>query len=184
MITTVIIILRNITSTVITFLHILQILFFINVYMVLFLFDNVIYIFLLLWLYILIVCLCMTTVTEVFPCFFFSCKANARVKPAKTGHGHHSSKIFVCSMYFCVVLCIVCLFYVFLCCFMYFCLFYVFLCCFMYFCVVLCIVCFVSFSVLFVCICVLYYCHRVATQLQLNIYHIIFNQCCRRKANK
>jgi hypothetical protein len=25
----------------------------------------------------------------------------------------------------------------------------------------------VSFSVLFVCICVLYYCHRVATQLQL-----------------
>jgi len=40
--------------------------------------------------------------------------------------------------------------------------------------VVVCIVCFVSFSVLFVCICVLYYCHRVATQLQLNIsYHII-----------
>jgi hypothetical protein len=32
----------------------------------------------------------------------------------------------------------------------------------------------VSFSVLFVCICVLYYCHRVATQLHLNIsYHII-----------
>ena len=44
-----------------------------------------------------------------------------------------------------------------------------------YFCVVLCVVCFVSFSVLFVCICVLYYCHRVAAQLQLtNIsYHII-----------
>ena len=40
----------------------------------------------------------------------------------------------------------------------------------MYFCVV-CIVCFVSFSVLFVCICVLNYCHRVATQLQLNIPH-------------
>jgi hypothetical protein len=45
------------------------------------------------------------------------------------------------------------------------------------FCVVLCIVCFVSFSVLFLCVCVLYYCHRVATQLQLNIsyritYHI------------
>jgi hypothetical protein len=36
------------------------------------------------------------------------------------------------------------------------------------FCVVLCIVCFVSFSVLFVCICVLNYCHRLATQLQLN----------------
>jgi len=41
------------------------------------------------------------TLTEVFPCFFLSCKANARVKPAKTGHGQHSSK-------FCVVLCIVC----------------------------------------------------------------------------
>ena len=38
--------------------------------------------------------------TEVFPCFFLNCKANARVKPAKTGHGPHSSK------YFCVVLCI------------------------------------------------------------------------------
>jgi len=33
--------------------------------------------------------------------------------------------------------------------------------------------CFVSFPVLFVCICVLYYCHRVATQLQLNISYII-----------
>jgi len=76
----------------------------------------------------------MATLTEVFPCFFLRCKANARVKPAKTGHGSHSS----------------------------------------YFCVVVCIVCFVSFSVFFVCICVLYYCHRVATQLQLNIsYHIM-----------
>jgi hypothetical protein len=26
------------------------------------------------------------TLTEVFPCFFLSCKANARVKLAKTGH--------------------------------------------------------------------------------------------------
>ena len=65
--------------------------FFINVYMVLFLFDNVIYVFLLLCLCILILCLCMATLTEVFPCFFHSCKANARVKPAKTGHGPHSS---------------------------------------------------------------------------------------------
>jgi hypothetical protein len=37
------------------------------------------------------VCLCMTTLTEVFPCLFLSCKANARVKPARTGHGSHSS---------------------------------------------------------------------------------------------
>jgi hypothetical protein len=29
----------------------------------------------------------------------------------------------------------------------------------------------VLFYVLFVCKCVLYYCHRVVTQLQLNIYH-------------
>ena len=33
----------------------------------------------------------MTTLTEVFPCFFLSCRANARVKTAKTGHGPHSS---------------------------------------------------------------------------------------------
>ena len=33
------------------------------------------------------------TLTEVFPCFFPSCKANARVKIAKTGHGPHSSTL-------------------------------------------------------------------------------------------
>jgi len=33
------------------------------------------------------------TMTEVFPCFFLSCKANARVKLAKTGHGPHSSTL-------------------------------------------------------------------------------------------
>jgi hypothetical protein len=44
--------------------------------------------------------------TEVFPCFFLSCKANARVKLAKTGHGPHTITLFVlfgcylcCSMY-------------------------------------------------------------------------------------
>jgi hypothetical protein len=83
---------------------------------------------------------------------------------------------------FCVVLCVFVLFYVLLFYSVYclfcvvlciFVLFFVFFCCFLYclFCVVLC--------VLFVCICVLYYCHRVATQLQLNIsyhvsHHIIF----------
>jgi hypothetical protein len=53
------------------------------------------------------------------------------------------------------------------------CIFYVALC---IFCVVLFIVCFVTFPVLFVCICVLNNCHRVATQLQLNIKYIIY-QC-------
>jgi hypothetical protein len=53
----------------------------------------------------------------------------------------------------------------------------IFLCCSMY-CLFLCcslFVCFVSFCVSCVCKCVLYYCHRLATQLQLrNIsYHII-----------
>jgi hypothetical protein len=52
------------------------------------------------------------------------------------------------------------LFYVF------FVLFYVFSCCMnCLFCVVFCIV--------GVCTCVLYYCHRVATQLELNVsYHV------------
>jgi hypothetical protein len=35
------------------------------------------------------------TLTEVFQRFFLSCKANARVKPTKTGHGTQSSKMFV-----------------------------------------------------------------------------------------
>jgi hypothetical protein len=38
----------------------------------------------------------------VFPCFFLSCKTNARVKPAKTGHGQHSTTLFVL---FCCYLC-------------------------------------------------------------------------------
>jgi hypothetical protein len=31
------------------------------------------------------------TLPEIFSCFFLSCKANARVKLAKKGHGPHSS---------------------------------------------------------------------------------------------
>ena len=37
----------------------------------------------------------LATLTEVLSCFFLSCKANARVKPAKMGHVPRSSKIFV-----------------------------------------------------------------------------------------
>jgi hypothetical protein len=48
------------------------------------------------------------TLTEVFPCFFLSCKANARMKLAKTGHGPHSSTLFV----ICVVRLIFVLFYI------------------------------------------------------------------------
>jgi hypothetical protein len=44
------------------------------------------------------------TLTEVFPCFFLSCKANAKVKLAKTKYDPHSSTL-VCVY---VVICIVC----------------------------------------------------------------------------
>ena len=47
------------------------------------------------------------TLTEVIPRFFLSCKANARVKLAKTGHGLHSSKLVV----ICVGLLLFVLFY-------------------------------------------------------------------------
>ena len=46
--------------------------------------------------------------TEVFPCCFLSCEANARIKLAKTGHGPHSSTL-VC---ICVVRLLFVLFYV------------------------------------------------------------------------
>jgi len=64
----------------------------------------------LLWSYVfLLLCLCIlideyalfcilfanchspATLTEVFPCFFLSCKANARVYLAKMGHSPHTS---------------------------------------------------------------------------------------------
>ena len=70
-----------------------------------------------------------TTLTEGFPCFFLSCKANARVKLAKTGHGPHSSKLVICvvlSLFGCSVVIVL------YCCY---------LCCSVVICVVLCIVC-------------------------------------------
>jgi len=74
--------------------------------------------------------------TEVSPCSFLSCNANARVYFAKTGHGPHTSYL-------------------------------------VYFVVPYIVVSIVLFYVLFVCECVPYYCHRVSTQLQLNIPHYI-----------
>jgi len=50
----------------------------------------------------------LLNLTEVFPCFFLSCKANARVKLAKPGHGPHSTTLVV----ICVVLSLFALFYV------------------------------------------------------------------------
>jgi hypothetical protein len=73
-----------------------------------------IYIFILLCLCILIVCLCMATLTEVFPCFLLSCKANARVKPAKTGNGPTLFYVvlrIVCFMSFCVLFMCICVLY-------------------------------------------------------------------------
>ena len=76
----------------------------------------VVYVFLFLCMYSYR-CLCVVyvfldaaTLTEVFPCFFLSCKANARANLGKTGHGLHSPKLLCCSKYclFCVVLCTVC----------------------------------------------------------------------------
>jgi len=41
----------------------------------------------------------LLTLTEVFPCFFLSCKANTRVKLAKTGHGpHYSTLVVICAV--------------------------------------------------------------------------------------
>ena len=48
-----------------------------------------------------------TTLTGVLRCFFLSCKANARVKHPKTGHGPHSSKL--------VIICVVRLLFVLFC---------------------------------------------------------------------
>jgi hypothetical protein len=54
-----------------------------------------------------IILISSATLTEVFPCFSFSFKTNARVKLAKTGHGQHSSKFVVCVVLFVVRYCFV-----------------------------------------------------------------------------
>ena len=92
--------------TLITFYHILYVLFYINLYMGLFLLNTVIYVFLLLCLCILIVYLCIFIVPagtlrlswlRFFRAFSSVVRQNARVKPANMGH---SSKLFVS---FCVL---------------------------------------------------------------------------------
>jgi hypothetical protein len=47
------------------------------------------------------------TLTEVFLCFFLSCKANARVQLPKTGHGPHFSQI-NCVVVYCLCVNVYC----------------------------------------------------------------------------
>ena len=54
-------------------------------------------------------CHSSATLTEVFPCFCLSCKANVRIKFIKMGQGPQSSKLVV----ICIVLLLFVLFYVF-----------------------------------------------------------------------
>ena len=45
---------------------------------------------------------CSAALTEVFPCFFLSCKTNTTVQLSKTGHGPHSSQIVLfCVLFVC-----------------------------------------------------------------------------------
>jgi hypothetical protein len=56
---------------------------------------------------VLIMCILLislATLTEGFPCFSLSCKANARVKLAKTGHGQHSFKFVICVVLLLIVM--------------------------------------------------------------------------------
>ena len=106
---------------IITFSHFFRFFFYKNIVVIyVFLLEEAMYSY--YYLCILMVslcysCLCVVyvfldaaTLTEVFPCFFLSCKVNARLNLAKRGHGPPSPKLLCCSMYclFCVVLCIVC----------------------------------------------------------------------------
>ena len=80
------------------------------------LFNSVSYVFLLLCLCILIdmyalFCIFFTnwhspaTLIEGFPYFFLSCKANARVKLSKKGHGPHSSTLVLFVLFGCYLCC-------------------------------------------------------------------------------
>jgi hypothetical protein len=60
----------------------------------------------LLYIYVL------TTLNESLPCFFVSCKANARVNPQRLGTARTFPNFCVVVCIFCVVLCIFVLFYV------------------------------------------------------------------------
>jgi len=118
------------------YLYILYVLLFIDSYMVVFLFNTAIYVlFIFMYVFLLYVYVPSSCQLALFgypdwgsSLLFLSWKANTRVKPAKTGHGPHSSKLFA-------------LFYVLF-------------------------VLYRSVYCVCVCKCVLYYCHRVATQLQ------------------
>ena len=78
------------------------------------LFISVGYIFLLLCLcFLIVIHVLFSTLTEVFPCFSLSCKANARVYLAKTGHGPHSYLFHVLIVLFYVLLCVDCVVHVF-----------------------------------------------------------------------
>ena len=120
-------------------------------------------------------CGASTTLTEVFPCFFLSCKTNARVTLAKTGYGPHCSIVVICVVLSCCLCCSLVVICVVLALFLLFCCYWVVLLllgCTVVICVVLLL--FVLFYILFVCKCVLYHCHQVFTQLQLtNISHHI-----------
>ena len=88
------------------------------IFMLLFNFVSYVFLFLYLCILVLVYVLFCTfcshranrhsssTLTEVFVCFFLSCKANARVKPAKTGHGLHSSVLIVLFCVLCVCVCV------------------------------------------------------------------------------
>jgi hypothetical protein len=69
-----------------------------------------------LWLWFFLTWLrVFLSLNEVFPCFFLSCKVNARVKLVKRGHGPHSSTLVV----ICVVLLLFVLFGCYVCCSVY-----------------------------------------------------------------